>query len=143
MPKLARVKAAARDVVQRTNGSLMGVCTPIIELEDAVIVLEKVAGDHAGKGILHIRIDVDLHCVVIQVFQFSLQALHRTPLTIAGQIPTSTRIRLHPLSLEEMQTTKLGASRTAEPRRWREVQAKTSTGQQDCLSDAEIIVEIL
>jgi hypothetical protein len=50
------------------------VCTPIIHLDDAVIVPEKVAGDHAGKGILHIRIDVHLHHAVIQVFKFSLQA---------------------------------------------------------------------
>ena len=62
MPKLARVKAAARDVVQRTSSDLMGGCAPIMHLEDAVIVLEKVAGDRAGKGILHIRIDVHLHC---------------------------------------------------------------------------------
>ena len=54
MPKLARVKAAARDVVHQTNSDLMGVCTPIIHLEDAVIVLEKVAGNRAGKSILHI-----------------------------------------------------------------------------------------
>ena len=74
MPKLARVKAAARDVVHRTNSDLMGVCTPIIKLEDAVIVLEKVAGDRAGKGILHVHIDVHRHCAVIQVFKFSLQA---------------------------------------------------------------------
>ena len=74
MPKLARVKAATREVVQRTNSDLLGGCTPIIHLEDAVIVLEKVAGDRAGKGMLHIRIDVDLHCVVVQVFKFSLQA---------------------------------------------------------------------
>jgi hypothetical protein len=52
----------------------MGVCTPIIHLEDAIIVPEKVAGDRAGKGILRIRIDVHLHCAVIQVFKFSLQA---------------------------------------------------------------------
>jgi hypothetical protein len=52
----------------------MGVCTPIIHLEDAVIVLEKVAGNSAGKGILHVRIDFHLHYAVIQVFKFSLQA---------------------------------------------------------------------
>jgi len=74
MPKLARVKAAARDVVQRTNRDLTVVCTPIIHLEDAVIVLEKVAGARAGKGILHIRTDVHPHRAVIQVFKFSLQA---------------------------------------------------------------------
>jgi hypothetical protein len=74
MPKLARVKAAARNVLQRTNSDLLGGCIPIIHLEDAVIVLEKVAGDRAGKGMLHIRIDVDLHCVVVQIFKFSLQA---------------------------------------------------------------------
>jgi hypothetical protein len=74
MPKLVRVKAAARDLVHRTNSDLMGVCTPIIHLEDAVVVPEKVAGDSAGKGILHIRIDVHLHCAVIQAFKFSLQA---------------------------------------------------------------------
>jgi hypothetical protein len=61
-------------VVHRTNSDLMGVCTPIIHLEDAVIVLEKVAGDRAGKGILHVRIDFHLHYAVIQVFKFSLQA---------------------------------------------------------------------
>ena len=74
MPKLARVKAAARDVVQWTNSDLLGGCTPILHLEDAVIGLEKVAGDRVGKGMLHIRIDVDLHCVVVKVFRFSLQA---------------------------------------------------------------------
>jgi hypothetical protein len=52
----------------------MGGCTPIIHLQDAVIVLEKAAGDRTGKAILHIRIDVHLYCAVIQVFKFSLQA---------------------------------------------------------------------
>jgi len=37
--ELARDKAALRDVVHRTNSDLMGVCTPILHLEDAVIVL--------------------------------------------------------------------------------------------------------
>jgi hypothetical protein len=50
MPKLARVKAAARDVVQRTDSDLMGVCTLIIHLADAVIVLEKVAGNARVKA---------------------------------------------------------------------------------------------
>lgn len=37
MPKLARVKAATRDVVQRTNSDLMGVCTPINNVNQGVV----------------------------------------------------------------------------------------------------------
>jgi hypothetical protein len=56
MPGLAGVKVAARDVVQRTNSDPVGGCTPIIHVEDAVTVLEKVLGGRAGKDTLHIGI---------------------------------------------------------------------------------------
>jgi hypothetical protein len=72
MPKLARVKAAARDVVQRTQQSSDG--WVLSHHEHAVIVLEKVTGIAQVKAFLHSRIDVPLHCAVIQVFKFSLQA---------------------------------------------------------------------
>jgi hypothetical protein len=65
----------------------MVVCTPIIHLEDAAIVPEKVAGARAGKGILHIRTDVHPHRAVIQVFKFSLQA------KINEYLPTIGRVR--------------------------------------------------